>query len=235
MSKDASREADENEANVPDWVLEDSQKTLKEAKAQKAKEKAAEAAKAKAEDDEFLSGIEKEYSGLADKASKMSGSYPMDFLRKRSELDNAIDKEKVINSSDNGYKKLSPIEKQKLAKEGKLAEAERREAARAKLIRSAALKGVQFDDKGRPRIMPKKPTPLSLLTGSYKKGGKVEKWEGSAKDEAQDKKLAKKHKMSMKDWEKSKMDVKHDKQKSMKGLARGGGIESRGKTRGKFV
>ena len=54
-----------------------------------------------------------------------------------------------------------------------------------------------------------------------KKGGKAD-WEGSAKDEAQDKKLAKKHGMSMKAWESSKMDDKHDKQHSMKGLKKGG-------------
>lgn len=53
-----------------------------------------------------------------------------------------------------------------------------------------------------------------------KKGGIA--WEGSAKDEMQDKKLAKKHHMSMKQWEKSPMDAKHDRQKSMKGLKRGG-------------
>lgn len=47
-------------------------------------------------------------------------------------------------------------------------------------------------------------------------------WEGSAKDKAQDKKLAKKHGMSFKDWEKSSMDTKHDKQQSMKGLKKGG-------------
>ena len=60
-------------------------------------------------------------------------------------------------------------------------------------------------------------------TGSdtYKKGGAA-KFEGSAKDEAQDKKLAKKHGMSMKAWESSKMDDKHDKQESMKGLKSGG-------------
>jgi hypothetical protein len=52
-----------------------------------------------------------------------------------------------------------------------------------------------------------------------KKGGK---FEGSAKDMAQDKKLAKKHGMTMKAWESSKMDTKHDKQKSMKGLKTGG-------------
>ena len=55
----------------------------------------------------------------------------------------------------------------------------------------------------------------------YKKGG-MTKFEGSAKDEAQDKKLAKKHGMSMKEWEASKMDAKHDKQESMKGLKTGG-------------
>jgi len=54
-----------------------------------------------------------------------------------------------------------------------------------------------------------------------KKGGAA-KWEGSAKDEAQDKKLAKKHGMSMKAWEASKMDTKHDKQHSMAGLKKGG-------------
>lgn len=53
-------------------------------------------------------------------------------------------------------------------------------------------------------------------------------WEGSAKDVAQDKKLAAKRKMTMKQWEESEADVKHDTQKSMKGL-RGGGIATRGK------
>ena len=56
---------------------------------------------------------------------------------------------------------------------------------------------------------------------NLKKGGAA-KWEGSAKDEAQDKKLAKKHGMSFKAWEASKMDEKHDRQHSMKGLKRGG-------------
>jgi hypothetical protein len=53
-----------------------------------------------------------------------------------------------------------------------------------------------------------------------KRGGRA--WEGSAKDEAQDKKLAKKYGMSMSDWEKSKMDKKHDTQHSAKGLNKGG-------------
>ena len=53
------------------------------------------------------------------------------------------------------------------------------------------------------------------------KGGKA-KWEGSKKDESQDKKLAKKYGMSMDEWEKSGLDDKHDSQKSMKGLKKGG-------------
>lgn len=59
----------------------------------------------------------------------------------------------------------------------------------------------------------------------YKKGGKVESFEGTKKDESQDKKLAKKHGMSMKSWEASKMDTKHDEQQSMKGLKKGGRAE----------
>jgi len=54
-----------------------------------------------------------------------------------------------------------------------------------------------------------------------KRGGKV-KFEGSAKDQAQDKKLAAKRGMTMKQWEASKADDKHDSQKSMKGLKSGG-------------
>jgi hypothetical protein len=62
---------------------------------------------------------------------------------------------------------------------------------------------------------PKRPAGL-------KSGGKAEKFEGSAKDQMQDKKLAAKRGMSMKEWEASKADDKHDSQKSMKGLKAGG-------------
>jgi hypothetical protein len=73
------------------------------------------------------------------------------------------------------------------------------------------------------------PTALKMdlgMAGSStpfrKKGGKVSSWEGSKADEAQDKKLAKKHHMSMKEWESSSMDKKHDSQHSAKGLKHGG-------------
>ena len=51
-------------------------------------------------------------------------------------------------------------------------------------------------------------------------GGKA--FEGSAKDEREDKKLEKKYGMTHKEWEASDLDKKHDKQESMEGLKKGG-------------
>lgn len=50
---------------------------------------------------------------------------------------------------------------------------------------------------------------------AWKAKGKAtkEEWEGGKEDKEEDKKLAKKHKMSMKDWEKSAADKKHDMKK----------------------
>lgn len=55
-------------------------------------------------------------------------------------------------------------------------------------------------------------------------GGKLSEmeWEHSKKDLNEDRKLAKKHGMSMEKWEKSALDKKHDKQQSMEGLKHGG-------------
>jgi hypothetical protein len=50
---------------------------------------------------------------------------------------------------------------------------------------------------------------------AYKCMKEGEKWEGSKEDKDEDKKLAKKHGMTMKQWEKSEADKKHDKKEKM--------------------
>ena len=64
--------------------------------------------------------------------------------------------------------------------------------------------------------------------GGMAKKMSMAKWEGSKEDLIQDKKLAKKHGMSFKEWESSSMDEKHDKQQSMKGLKMGGRLALKG-------
>ena len=88
-------------------------------------------------------------------------------------------------------------------------------------------KEVRPAPKPKPKpVMRSGPSPKTVsdaaayMRNVRKSGGRA--WEGSAKDEAQDKKLAKKYGMSMADWEKSKMDKKHDTQHSAKGLNKGG-------------
>lgn len=59
--------------------------------------------------------------------------------------------------------------------------------------------------------------------------------EGSKKDMAEDKVMAKKRGMSMAQWEKSAADKKHDAPKRMAkgGMVRGAGCATRGKSFGK--
>lgn len=88
--------------------------------------------------------------------------------------------------------------------------------AQALMLRKRAMSGMP---------MANAVTGLAPQAGLLRKsGGKVShmEWEHSKKDLAEDRKLAKKHGMSLEKWEKSKLDKKHDKQQSMEGLKNGG-------------
>lgn len=92
---------------------------------------------------------------------------------------------------------------------------------------SSKSKDKKTDDGVEPVKLAKDGGCVGRLDKSTRKGRKAggRVFEGSAKDVAEDAKLAKKHGMSMKDWEKSKLDEKHDEQQSMKGLRKGGRTE----------
>lgn len=84
---------------------------------------------------------------------------------------------------------------------------------------------------GPAQTLMKRKTPMNnpaakapMVMPMRAKGGKVSEmeWEHSKKDLAEDKKLAKKHGMSLEKWEKSEADKKHDKQQSTEGLCYGG-------------
>jgi hypothetical protein len=81
--------------------------------------------------------------------------------------------------------------------------------------------------EGLPSAPPKVKSPSQMGVmgvGMHKRGGKISEfdWMHSKEDAREDRILAKKHHMGLMEWEHSKLNKKHDKQQSMKGLKRGG-------------
>jgi len=78
-----------------------------------------------------------------------------------------------------------------------------------------------------PKLAKKAHLAETLKHMHHAKGGKAMsefEWKHSKEDEREDRILAKKHHMTPMQWEKSKLNEKHDKQQSMKGLKHGGEV-----------
>jgi hypothetical protein len=135
----------------------------------------------------------------------------------------AIDKERDPARSG----KLQGLADQMLGMQGKIARGEEYKRGGAVKKMAAGGKASSYEDmtagsgSGLGRLQ-KTSIASKTVTQKLKKGGMAKAFEGSAADMAQDKKLAKKYGMSMEDYEKSSVDAKHDKQRSMKGLKMGG-------------
>jgi hypothetical protein len=79
-----------------------------------------------------------------------------------------------------------------------------------------------------PKLARKANLAKTLKAMHHKDGGRAKmsefEWKHSKEDEREDRILAKKHHMTPMQWEKSKLNEKHDKQQSMKGLKHGGEV-----------